>query len=305
MSLSELIQLYTDWQRSLGRSPAQFVQLRLAFRNLVEQVPGEDVQALTARQLATFQAWLQQQPLSPGTIYRRWRIVFSLLQWAVKRQFLLHNPGLGLEMAKPEQELPRFVPSQRQLQQLLECPSPYTLLGQRDRFILELFYGTGLRRREVARLDLDDISREARALRVRQGKGGKDRLVPLGDHLISRWEHYLREVRPALRPQAQEKALLIDSQGGRRLCHASLRNRLQRYTRKLRLTACTLHSIRHAYALHLLQNGADIEQIRCLLGHRQVTTTQTYLQILPEELMRIYRSTHPRARRRCQPGKNS
>lgn len=305
MSLAELILLYTEWQRGLGRSPAQFVHLRLAFQNLVDQVPGEDVRALTARHLATFQAWLRQQPLSPGTIYKRWRLVFRLLQWAVKREILLQNPGWGLEMAKPDAELPRFVPSQRQVQQLVDCPSPYTILGQRDRFIWELFYGTGLRRREVQRLDLDDISRESCAVRVRQGKGRKDRLVPLGDHLLSRWEHYLRVVRPALRPKAEEKALLIDSQGGRRLHHESLHQRLRRYTKKLGLTACTLHSFRHAYALHLLQNGATLEQVRCLLGHRQVTTTQIYTRILPEELLRTYRRTHPRACRRCQPGKNS
>lgn len=305
MSLAELIGLYTDWQRSLGRSPAQFVHLRLAFQNLLDQVPGEDVHALTARHLAAFQAWLRQQPLSPGTIYHRWSIVFRLLQWAVKRQILLQNPGVGLEMNKPEPELPRFVPSQRQVHRLLECPSPYTILGQRDRFIWEMFYGTGLRRRELERLDIDDVSREACAVRVRRGKGGKDRLVPLGDHLLSRWEHYLREIRPALRPPAREKALLIDSQGGRRLSHGSLQARLRRYTKKLGLDACTLHSLRHACALHLLQNGATLEQIRCLLGHRQVTTTQTYTQIQPEDLMRTYRRTHPRARRPCPPGNNS
>lgn len=306
MSLEELVELYTNWQRSLGRSEALFVHLRLAFTGFASQVPTEDVRALTSRHLAAYQAWLQQQQqLVPTTRYRRWRIVYCLLRWAVQRQYLLLHPGEGLEMRKPEAPLPRALWSQEQVRKLLECPSPYTVMGQRDRFLWELLYGTGLRRREMVRLDVEDYVRETSSLRVRQGKNRKDRFVPLGDHLIGLMEHYLLTVRPALNPGPGQVALLIDSQGGRRLCHNTLHVRLRHYLKRLGWKSGSLHALRHAYATHLLQNGARLEEVRALLGHTQVTTTMIYTHIQPEELLRMYRHTHPRARRRCRSAKTS
>lgn len=302
MMVAELAELYLNNQIV---SDALRVHLRLAFQGLVGHFPDQEVAGLTRRQLEQYQVVLHRQPLAENTKYKRWMLISRLLDWAVRNRWLLANPCLDLMMRKPPAPLPGYIPSVGEVRRVLECPSPYTVLGRRDRLMWELFYGTGLRRRELAALDWSDYERENACLVVYSSKSKIDRKVPLGEHLVQQLEGYLEQVRPALKPQEQERALLIDVQGGRRLCHESIAKRLQHYARRLALKRFTLHSFRHAYATHLLQGGARLWEVSLLLGHKSIESTQIYTHILPVELLRVYRNTHPRAFRRCRSGFNS
>lgn len=260
---------------------------------------------LTRSQLEEYQWFLHRQTLAENTKYQRWKLVVRLLDWAVRQGWLLTNPGSELSLRKPPVPLPGYIPSLEDVRRLLESPSPYTVLGRRDRLMWELFYGTGLRRGELANLNWTDYERDHACLLVFQSKTGRGRRVPLGAGLVSKLEDYLRQVRPALKPRPQEKALLIDIQGGRRLSAGAMAMRLQHYAGRLKLSRFTLHSFRHAYATHLLQGGARLREVSLLLGHSSIQTTLVYTHILPGELLRVYRNTHPRALRRCLSGSNS
>lgn len=302
MTVAELAQRYLD---SVLVSDALRVHLRLAFQDLVKHFPGQEVAGLSRRQLEEYQAVLCGQALAKTTKYKRWRLISRLLDWAVRHRWLLANPCSDLEMRKPPAPLPGYIPSVEEVRRVLECPSPYTVLGRRDRLMWELLYGTGLRRRELAGLDWTDYERDHACLRVFQSKTQTARRVPLGDFLQEQIEAYLENVRPALKPKQHEKAFLIDTQGGRRLSHPAIAMRLQHYARRLKLNRFTLHSFRHAYATHLLQGGARLWEVSLLLGHSKLETTLIYTHVLPTELLRVYRNTHPRAFRRCRSGSSS
>jgi len=302
MTVAELAHRYLSSELI---SDALRVHLRLSFQGLVDHFPDQQVAGLTRRQLEEYQLVLHRQPLAENTKYRRWMLISRLLDWAVRHRWLLANPCSDLKMRKPPAPLPSYIPSVDDVRRILESPSPYTVLGRRDRLMWELFYGTGLRRRELTNLNWSDYERDSACLRVFQSKNKRERRVPLGDYLVRQLENYLENVRPALKPKPQEKALLLDTQGGRRLSYASMAMRLQHYARRLKLSRFTLHSFRHAYATHLLQGGARLNEVSLLLGHDSLNTTLIYTHILPVELLRVYRNTHPRAFRRCRSGINS
>ena len=302
MTVADLAQRYLS---NVLISYALRVHLRLAFRGLEDHFPDQEVAGLTRLQLEQYQVVLRGQSLAKTTKYRRWMLISRLLDWAVRQRLLISNPCSDLKMRKPPEPLPGYIPSIEEVRRVVESPSPYTVLGRRDRLMWELFYGTGLRRRELAGLDWTDYERDNACLTVFQSKNKTARKVPLGDSLRTQLEAYLEDVRPALKPKPHEKALLIDVQGGRRLSHGAIAMRLQYYTRRLKLRRFTLHSFRHAYATHLLQGGARLWEVSLLLGHSKLDTTMVYTHILPTELLRVYRNTHPRAFRRCRSGSSS
>ena len=214
----------------------------------------------------------------------------EMLRWAEDAGLVLWS-GLDFQEKPPPSPL-RFVPTQSQMLQLLAAP-PNTLLGERDRTILETIYGTGLRCGELCALNLQDL--DGQGLWVRQGKGAKDRFVPIGPHLWSVLESYLKDVRPRLR--AVGKSALFLARWGRRLGPVSLSWLIRRYARSLGLTGLCTHSLRHAFGTHMLEGGANLVEVKLLLGHSRLDSTQRYTQVHVAELIREYQRTHPRARR--------
>ena len=299
MTLHELAELYVESRKTLNYSAAWFTHHRLALQPFLSLNEVQDIHQLTPGHLQKYRVWLykEQAHLTPSTLHHRFAMVLRMLRWATERSLLVQDPGSSFLAKRPPYRLSRFVPSCEQMEQLLRAPDESTLLGRRDRFIWELFYGTGLRRQEAVRLQINDYQRESQTLWVRLGKGQKDRLIPLGDRLIERLEDYLENIRPCLGPAPYESALIIDVEGGR-LSGNSIWARLQIYAQQLELQRLAPHTLRHAYASHLLEGGAQLHEVRRLLGHSCVSTTEVYTRIHPQELLRVYRRTHPRARRR-------
>lgn len=300
MKLPDLVLLYTEHRRSLGYSKAWFVHARLSFRDFLTLTEGLDAQQVQPEHLHNYWRWLNEHKshLVLRTRHRRLSYVLKLFRWATQRSLVVLDPGRFFAMKNPSHQALRFVPTAQEMERLLEAPDPTTLLGERDRFLFELLYGTGLRRRELANLELQDYLREQRTLRIQQGKGRADRFVPLGDRLAALTEHYLDTVRPALQPPAAENALVVGFWSGGKVCGNTLYARLRYYTKRIGLKKLCLHSFRHAYAGHLLEGGATLQEVAHLLGHQQLSSTEIYTRIHPQDLIREYQRTHPRARRR-------
>lgn len=257
-----------------------------------------DVRGATLAHLQSFTALLARTktrlgvPLSPASRQNYLFCVRGFFAFLARRREVLVNPARALALPHLDR-LPREVLSLSQAQRLVEAPSALTRIGQRDRAILELFYGTGLRLREVERLDLADLDLVAGQLLVRNGKGKKDRLVPVAGRAAMALDLYLREVRPLL--ENYPSAALFLSRDGARLSAFSLQALVKRHARRagLRVKLST-HVLRHACATHLLKGGADVRYIQALLGHKDIATTERYTRVAIEDLKAAIARAHPR-----------
>ena len=185
------------------------------------------------------------------------------------------------------------------VRRLLEAPAESSPTGVRDRAILELLYGSGLRISELTGMDVDDLDLEEGSLRV-LGKGGKEREVPLGSFAHEAVDAYLTRGRPALATGVSRGALFLNARGGR-LSRQSCARLLGRYVRLAGIDRrVTLHTLRHSFATHLLEGGADVRVVQELLGHASVATTQIYTLVTARHLREVYEESHPRARRRVR-----
>ncbi len=197
---------------------------------------------------------------------------------------------------RPNRALPKTL-SRKEISKLLSQPNAIDPLGLRDRAILELLYATGMRRMELVNLDIEDLDLYSASVLIRQGKGGKDRVLPLG-HLTIRWlRAYLKRSRPKLVVNSDEKAAFITGYGTRYNPN-SLGNWMRKTMQEVGIVkqgAC--HLLRHSCATHMLENGADLRCIQQLLGHSRLDTTQIYTEISITHLRTIYNATHPSVKR--------
>lgn len=241
-----------------------------------------DVEQIDARALAGYAADLgRARPggkLAPATIARRLAAVRALLRHALGPG---HVPEVPLAAARRGRRLPE-APKSDEVDALLERFGGEDALGVRNRALLELVYSAGLRSSEAVMLDLGDVDFEQEHVHIRHGKGGKERVVPLGEEAAHRVAHYLRDARPEL-ARGAENALFLSTRG-RRLDTSTLR-RLMPHP----------HRLRHAFATHLLEGGADLRTIQELLGHSSLSTTQIYSHVSAKRLRRVYDRSHPRS----------
>jgi integrase/recombinase XerD len=178
----------------------------------------------------------------------------------------------------------------------MEGPRSDTDAGQRDRAILETLYGLCLRRGECARLDLSYVDLSAGTLLVRDGKGRKDRLLPVPGRAAAALGVYLRDVRPRLVRNPREGALFLTAWWGKRLSEVSLSFLLRRHAAAVGISRIHPHVLRHACATHLLRGGADIRHVQAILGHKKLETTGLYTRVVVEDLRQVFLRSHPRER---------
>ncbi len=250
-----------------------------------------------------YQRWLfhyrrdDGRPLAIGTQRGRLSYLKSFFLWLTKQRYLLYNPTSGLEMPREPPRLPVDGFSVAEAEQVMGSVDPRTTLGLRDRAILEVLYSTGVRRTELAQLDVYDLDPERGCLTVRQGKGGKDRVVPIGERALAWLGGYLEDVRPAWVAHAEEWALFVTTEGVR-FTPDGLGNRVARLIRdsgvRERYGSC--HLFRHTMATLMLENGADVRFIQEILGHAKLDTTQVYTRVSIQRLKEVHSATHPGAR---------
>jgi integrase/recombinase XerD len=208
-----------------------------------------------------------------------------------ERRLIRSDPSTAIVVRSPPRPLPRSIPSPRGVLGILDGPDRRTRLGVRDRAILELLYSTGLRRGEVVRLCIDDVDLEGLTVLVRRGKGGRDRVVPMGGRAAGWITRYLRSVRPHLATEASGAILFLGRRGSP-IGPTTLGDRLRTYVAAAgHRGAC--HVFRHACATHMLEGGADIRHLQEQLGHARIATTQIYAHVTIGALKAVHETCHP------------
>jgi len=227
---------------------------------------------------------------------RKLAAIRGFYRFLVRRKMIEDSPAERIRTPVVEKRLPRFL-DRDEVSVLLEAPDPGKDLGLRDRALLELLYATGLRVSELVGLDMSSLDRQARTVRV-VGKGSKERMVPVGRHALAAIEAYLPTRRRLIdKASAPDEGALFLNRFGGRLSARSVRRRLDKAVVQAGiLHDISPHAIRHTFATHLLQGGADLRSIQELLGHAGLSVTQNYTHVQMEKLIEVYDRTHPRAR---------
>lgn len=250
----------------------------------------EEVDRITLRKWLT---WLGNQGFVRASIARKVTEVRSFYRFMIREKILDFNPLLAVSAPKVPRRLPSFL-SRQQVESLLSCPDTSTPQGKRDRAILELLYASGMRLSEVAGLNLSSINLNTREIRV-WGKGAKERVVLMGQPAAQALRVYLSEGRPKLLKSKETPALFLNKSGGR-LSVRSIDDLLQRYSRQAGLPdRITPHVLRHTFATHMLEGGADLRVVQELLGHSRLATTQVYTHVTQSQARKVYFEAHPRA----------
>lgn len=288
-----------------SREQAQHVLPR--FFGFLKERRVSDIRAVAEEHVVAWAKHLESltnrhgAPLSPHTRRSYLVLLQRFFRFLDRRGLVLANPMLDVAMPQVS-KLPRVVLSHSQAQRLIEAPSPFTPVGKRDRALLELLYGTGLRVSECARLELRDVDLGKGTLFVRQGKGKKDRVVPFAGQAAAALDLYLREGRPAFARSARQQALFLSSTSGKAMTSDSIQLIVRERGRAAGLKVpVSPHVLRHTYATHLIQGGADVRHVQKLLGHSCLQSTTIYTRVFPKDLAKMVEKAHPRERARTRP----
>ena len=290
-----------EFARDLARR-ATAAKTRLAYQMDVAQfaqwATSRDIEpeAVGVRDLRRYLAGLSEQGKASTTIARKLAAIRSLLRMQVELGERRENPAELLTSPKRPQRLPRVL-KPAEVEALLDRIPAATALDLRDRALFELAYACGLRAEELVSLEVDSVDFDSESVRV-EGKGGKTRIVPVGEHALRAVERYLASARPEL-DRGGERALIV-SKSGRRLSTSDVRRRLSTWARRTAPSVPALidahpHALRHSFATHLLEGGADLRAIQELLGHATISTTQVYTRVESRRLRSAYVRAHPRA----------
>lgn len=247
--------------------------------------------------------YLRQQGISNSSMARKLSSLRSYYHFLVRENVLEDNPLTLVSSPKETKKLPQYV-HYEDLRELLTLPDR-TPGGLRDRAIMEILYGGGLRVSELCSLHLDQIIFPIRSLKV-MGKGRKERLVPLGDYALDALKDYLEKGRPMLvkADNLNETAVFLNQRNGHGITDRAIRDILDKYVLQISKTLkISPHMLRHSYATHMLENGADIRIIQELLGHERLSTTQIYTHITKSHMMDVYKNAHPRSGKEVKNGK--
>jgi integrase/recombinase XerD len=261
----------------------------------------DDPREITRPVLERYQRWLFQYrkkngaPLTFRTQNFRLRAIKGFFRWLARQNHILHNPASELLLPRLENRLPKYILNAEEAERVIAQPDTGAPEGLRDRAILETFYATGMRRMEVANLKLYDIDKERGTLMIRQGKGKKDRHIPIGERALAWIEKYIREARPEIQTSSEDGTVFL-TDAGIPFHRVQLTTLVRGYLRKSKIgKSGGCHLFRHTVATLMLENGADIRVIQEMLGHAKLTTTELYTRVSINLLKQVYAATHPAA----------
>ncbi|RMF94045.1 MAG: site-specific tyrosine recombinase XerD [Nitrospinota bacterium] len=252
------------------------------------------------KEIVRYLSLRKEEGLTVSSLARHLASLRAFFLFLLKEGHLSHDPTASIASPQREKKLPVYL-STTEMEALLRQPDLSTPLGYRDATMLELLYATGMRVSELLSLRLSDLNLEVGYVVV-QGKGRKERLIPLGRAARERLETYLRMVRPQFSP-LKPHALLFVNRQGRQMTRQSFWRLLRRYGIQAGVsTPVTPHALRHSFATHLLAGGADLRSVQQMLGHADISTTQIYTHVVQEHLRNVYETYHPRGKRNLQRG---
>lgn len=251
-------------------------------------------EAITIPVLRGYVSYLHECQYARTTIARRLAALRSFFRYTMREGITTSNPAKALRTPRAGRKLPHFLTTE-QIGQLLETPPANDPMGLRDRAILETLYSAGLRVAELVALDLSSWDRTANILRV-HGKGKKERIAPVGSFAVKALERWLEVRSPDPNGLPEETNALFLNRFGRRLTTRSIGRMLDKYLKQTGLDRITSpHTLRHSFATHLLDGGADLRSVQELLGHKSLTTTQIYTHVSTRRMRETYESAHPHA----------
>lgn len=301
MDLGRLAERYLDYlavERGLSaHSLAAYRRDLRVYAAYLATIETDDPRSLTGDDLAAFSAWVRSRrtadgaPYAPATVARTTGTVRGFHRFLVAEGLADTDPSVELAGGRPRRSLPKTI-SVDAVERLLDAPVGEGREALRDRAMLEVLYAAGLRITELVSLDVDDVDLRDRTVRC-LGKGSKERIVPLGRAACRAVDAWLVRGRAALAPR--EPALFLNTRG-RRLTRQGAWLRVKRHAQAVGLAdSVSPHTLRHSFATHLLDNGADIRIVQELLGHARVNTTQVYTLVSQSRLRTVYERAHPRA----------
>ena len=254
------------------------------------------LEEVTKVNLVEFLSSLFHQKLDSRTVARHVVTLRNFFRYAQTHDLIAEDPAMNLESPKIRRTLPGYLRLE-EIERLLTQPNDKTPIGLRDRTMLDVLYSTGLRVSELVSLRVMDVDRAVGCIRC-IGKGDKERIVPVGKKALALVERYLRDARPKLVPagkQLNSPMLFINGRGGP-LSRVGVWKILSAYGKQAGLRVpLTPHMLRHSFATHLLEGGADLRSVQLMLGHSDISTTQIYTHVVEERLKQIYKAHHPRA----------
>lgn len=284
---------YLRVERNLSPNTVKAYAADLA--SLLDWAERENVHLLDAdhRRLRRYLAELDQARYSKRTVARRLAAVRALYRYCVMRGYAEGSPAAVLSTPRLQRTLPAVAPEQL-VTGLLAAPDTSTPLGLRDAAILELLYATGVRVSELSGLDMADVDLTGGTVRV-MGKGSRERIVPMHPVAVRRLREYLSGGRPGLQRESSGSAFFLNRLGTR-LTDGGIRRMMEKHLAGIGASAqMTPHALRHSFATHLLENGADLRTVQELLGHVALSTTQIYTHVSTKHLRDVHKGAHPRA----------
>ena len=303
--LGRAVMDHLSWRRAKGYSETTLElgerQLRYFVNWCAERSVTKPTE-VTRLLLERYGKWMHQyrqaksgQPLMLITQRDRLGQVLNLFRWLTKQNRILVNPGTEVELPLVEKRLPEVL-TLTEVERVLNQPDVTMALGVRDRAALETLYSTGMRRMELCGLSVADVDLEQGVVKIRQGKGRKDRVVPIGARAMMWIAKYLEEVRPVLAASAQEPALFL-TRYGYAFCLSHATTMIRAYKRVAGVEKKgSCHLFRHTAATQMLENGADTRYIQAMLGHEALSSTQIYTKVAIRKLKEVHTATHPSAK---------
>jgi tyrosine recombinase XerC len=292
-SLSVLI---GDFVRHMSRVRGFSVHTVRAYRRDLEDAAAfwsndRDPASISRLDVRGYLAELSRRGLNPRSVGRRLAAIRSFYRYLMSEEIVPANPARGVVTPRAGKTLPKFL-TEDEATSLLDGTFRADGLGTRDRALLELFYSTGARISEICALDLDDLDLNAESVRL-FGKGSKERIVPVGAAARSALEGWMTERRAMAK--RGERALFVNARDGSRLRVRGMRQVLTGHLKRASRTGTRPHAIRHSFATHLLDHGADLRSVQELLGHASLSTTQKYTHVSIRRLKELHTKAHPRA----------
>lgn len=263
------------------------------FQTYLQNGKFEDIKDSSQTTIVDYLDGLKSQGKAVSTISRNIAALKSFYQYLVKENYLEHDPAEKLETPKLEKKLPKIL-SISEVEELLKQPNVRLSVGLRDKAMLELLYATGIRVSEIIALNISDVNLDMGYVKC-YGKGSKERIVPLGSIAVKSVHEYMNKGRAKIVRTYEEPALFLNHHGNR-LTRQGFWKIIKKYASQANIVKeITPHTLRHSFATHLLENGADLRSVQEMLGHADISTTQIYTQVTKNPLKEVYDKTHPRA----------
>ena len=296
--MKALIQEFSDYLRIEKRnSPHTVSAYRRDLSRFSAEFAGQKVDSVTTANIRDFLISLREQGLSPASVARSLSSIKSFFKYLCQDKQFQDNPAEILETPKRWRKLPDVLSSE-DVDNLLKCPDLESVLGLRDKAMLEILYASGLRVSELINLQVSQLDMQVGYLRT-LGKGSKERIVPIGAMAKRAVENYILNSRPALvssRKDGGKSEQLFVTRRGRGMTRQGFWKLLKGYVTQANIRAnVSPHTLRHAFATHLLERGADLRSVQQMLGHSDISTTQIYTHILGKRMLEIHQQFHPRS----------